>query len=84
MSVTPERSDTTERKSASHTTPGGEIVRCFKTLLENIGTIPTAHQQHALDLVETIRPQTRAGSLHNNLSPVTDGANVTTSRPTSA
>ena len=69
------RSDAADRKAATHTTPDGEIVHSFKTLLESLSTIvrnehrhsesgatitldtiPTAHQQRALDLVETINP----------------------------
>jgi hypothetical protein len=70
-----QRSHAAERKAATHTTPNGERVHSFKTLLEDLSTIvrnthqhhetgttvtldtiPTPHQQHTLELVETINP----------------------------
>ena len=74
--VTPaRRSDAATMKAASHTTPTGEGVHSFTTLLESLGTIvrnthqhhdtgatitldtiPTPHQRHALELLETINP----------------------------
>ena len=41
-----ERSDAAERKAATHTTPSGEIVNSFKTLLEDLGTIVRNTRQH--------------------------------------
>jgi hypothetical protein len=70
-----ERSDAAEHEAATHTTPAGERVHSFKTLLESLSTIernthqhpetgttitldtiPTAYQQHALELVDTSNP----------------------------
>jgi hypothetical protein len=69
------RSHAAASKAATHTTPTGDTVHSFKTLLESLGTIvrnthqhpesgatitldtiPTPHQQHALELIETINP----------------------------
>ena len=69
------RSDAADAKAATYTTPTGEPVHSFTTLLDSLSTIvrnthqhqesgatitldtiPTPHQQHALELLETIDP----------------------------